>query len=250
MVPMNTLLNKHTRRDLFRLAAVGAMGGSACGWLDLVAGQALAQEQATRARAKACLVLFMSGGPAHTFTFDLKHGDRACPYAAIRTSVPGIQISEYLPKVAEQMHHLALVRGMSTAIADHEPAHYLMRTGFRQLAGLTHPHRGSVVAGQLVREDSGMPNFVLLKPGSGGLRGASAGFLNPSTRPLILKDVAQGIANLNAASGMEAMQKKAGLLDEVDRGFLDEYQADAIQSKLAGYQKAVQLMDLDKARTA
>jgi uncharacterized protein (DUF1501 family) len=192
----------------------------------------------------------MSGGPAHTWTFDLKNGDKGCPYKPIDTSVPGIQVSEYLPKVAQQMHHLALVRGMSTGVADHEPAHYLMRTGFRQMAGLTHPHMGSRVAAQAVREDSGMPSFVLLKPGSGGLRGTSAGFLNPSCRPLILKDVGQGIANLNPAGGLELTRKKAGLLEEVDQGFLDEYQAEAIRAKLAGYRKAVQLMDLDKARTA
>src|ERR1043165_4358309 len=163
MVPLSKLLDNPSRRDLMRLAAFGAVGTSACGWLDVVAHQAIAQERATRARAKACIVLFMSGGPAHTFTFDLKGGERGCPYAPIATSAPGIQISEYLPKVAEQMHHLALVRGMSTDIADHEPAHYLMRTGFRQMAGINHPHMGSTAVAQLVREDNGLPNFVLLK---------------------------------------------------------------------------------------
>jgi hypothetical protein len=235
---------------MLKLAAFGALGGSACGWLDVVAGRALAAEQATRVKAKQCIVLFMSGGPAHTWTFDLKNGDKGCPYKPIDTSAPGIQISEYLPQVAKQMHHLALVRGMSTAIADHEPAHYLMRTGFRQAAGLTHPHMGAVVANELVRDDTGMPNFVLLKPGSGGLRGTNAGYLPPSCRPLILKDVAQGIANLNTTGGMDSLRNKAGLLEQVDRGFLEEYQAEAIEAKLAGYRKAVQLMDLDKAREA
>src|SRR5262245_23494045 len=231
MVHLSKLLDKCSRRDLLKLAAVGAVGPSVSGWLDVVAAEAVAQEQATRKRAKSCIVLFMSGGPAHTWTFDLKNGDKGCPYKPIATSASGIHISEYLPKVAEQMHHLALVRGMSTGVADHEPAHYLMRTGFRQLAGLTHPHMGSVAVSQLVREDSGMPNFVLLKPGSGGLRGASAGFLNPATRPLILKDVGQGIANLKPGGTLEELQKKAGLLEEVDKGFLDEYQAEAIRAK-------------------
>jgi len=250
MVPLNKLVGNCTRRDLLRLGALGAAGGCVSGWLDVVAGQAMAQEQKSRRRAKACIVLFMSGGPAHTWTFDLKNGDKGCPYKPIDTSVPGIQVSEYLPKVAQQMHHLALVRGMSTGEADHEPAHYLMRTGFRQMAGLTHPHMGSRVAEQLVREDSGMPNFVLVRPGSGGLRGATAGYLNPSCRPLILKDIGQGIANLNPVGGIELTRKKAGLLEEIDQSFLDEYQAETIRTKLAGYRKAVQLMDLDKARTA
>ncbi len=214
------------------------------------AGKALAAEQATRFKAKSCIVLFMSGGPAHTYTFDLKLGEKLCPYQAIPTSVPGIQISEFLPHVANQMHHLALVRGMSTAIAEHEQAHYLMRTGFRQAAGLTHPHIGSTVASQ-IRENSGMPNFVLLKPGSGGLRGTSSGFMPPSCRPLILQDVGKGIANLSPTGGVDALRKKNDLLTSMDQTFLDEYQADAIAAKHGRlYRKAVQLMDLDKARDA
>ncbi len=250
MAPLSKLVGPCTRRDLMRLAAFGALGTSVSGWMDVVVGQALAQEKTTRRSAKACIVLFMSGGPAHTFTFDLKGGAKGCPYKPIDTAVPGIQVSEFLPEVARQMRHLALVRGMSTVIAEHEQAHYLMRTGFRQLAGLTHPHFGSVVSSQLIREAGGMPNFVLLKPGSGGLRGASAGFLNPEHRPVILKDVAQGIANLKPVGGMEPLRKRAGLLEQVDQGFLDEYQADAIRAKIAGYRKAVELMDLEKAKKA
>ena len=250
MVLLNKLLGHGTRRDMLKLAGFGALGASVSGWLDVVAGQARAAEQAARKPAKACIVLFMSGGPAHTFTFDIKNGDKGCPYKPIPTAVPGIQVSEFLPEVAKQMQHLALVRGMSTAVADHEQAHYLMRTGFRQAAGLTHPHFGSVVVNELVREDTGMPNFVLVRPGSGGLRGVSSGFMPPFTRPLILRDVAQGIANLNPTGGIDALRKKSALLEEVDKGFLDEYQAEAIEAKLAGYRKAVQLMDLDKAREA
>lgn len=250
MVPLNKLLDPCSRRDLLKLAGCGVLGGSVSGWLDLVAGQALAQEQTMRKPAKACIVLFMSGGPAHTFTFDLKGGDKGCPYKPIETSARGIQISEHLPLVAKQMHQVALVRGMSTGIADHEPAHYLMRTGFRQMAGLNHPHMGSVAVSQLVRDDTGMPNFVLIKPGSGGLRGATAGFLNPAYRPLLLRDVGQGIANLNPTGGIDAVRQRAELLEQLDRELLDEYQAESIEAKLAGYKKAVQLMDLDKARAA
>src|SRR5262249_17011523 len=114
MVPTQNVIGQQSRRDLLKLAAFGALGGSACGWLDVIANKALATEKATRLKAKSCIVLFMSGGPAHTWTFDLKNGDKGCPYQPIETSTAGIQVSEYLPLVAKQMHHLALVRGMST----------------------------------------------------------------------------------------------------------------------------------------
>ena len=251
MTALSRLLDSATRRDFLRLAAFGATGASVSGWLDIVAQRAYAQEVATRARAKACIVLFMSGGPAHTFTFDLKGGDRGCPYEPINTTAPGIQISEHLPKVAEQMHHLALVRGMSTEIADHEPAHYLMRTGFRQEAGLTHPHFGATALSQLIREDNGLPNFVLLKPGSGDAsRGCTAGFLPPNCRPMILQDIARGIANLQPPGGTQAVRNRFGLLENADETFLNEYQDEAIRAHLAGYRSALQLMDLRAAQEA
>ena len=216
----------------------------------MVACRAAEQEQTTRKPAKHCIVLFMSGGPAHTFTFDLKFGDRGCPYKPIDTSAPGIQVSEFLPEVAGQMHHVAVVRGMSTGINDHGPAHYLMRTGFRQLAGLVHPHRGSLAVSELVREDTGMPSFVLLKPGSGSTNGASHGFLDPCWRPLILQDVGKGIANLKPSGERSLLARKTDLLTDLDETFLDEFQAEAIRAKLTGYAKAVELMDLEKARVA
>jgi uncharacterized protein (DUF1501 family) len=250
MISIRKLISAGSRRDFMKLAAFGATGATVSGWLDVVAARAQVQEQMIQRRAKRCIVLFMSGGPAHTFTFDIKSGDCCCPYGQIATSAPGIAVSEYMPKIAQQMHHLALVRGMSTAIADHEPAHYLMRTGFRQLAGFSHPHMGAIVASEMVSEETGMPSFVLLKPGSGGLNGATAGFLNPSCRPLILRDVTQGIANLNPPAGIDVVQRRSSLLEQLDQTFLDEYQAEAIRSKIAGYRKAVELMDLEKARTA
>ena len=192
----------------------------------------------------------MSGGPAHTYTFDLKTADKCCPYKAIPTSAPGIQVSEYLPRVAAQMHHLALVRGMNTGIADHSQATYLMRTGFRQAAGLVHPHFGAMVAADAIRQDTSLPNFVVIKPGSGSLRGVNSGYLPPSFRPLILRDVAQGIANLKSPDAGPVRERKSELLAKIDKGFLDDYQASVVEAKIAGYRSAAQLMDLDKAREA
>lgn len=250
MSPFSTVLSETNRRDMLKLSACGLLAGSVSGWLDVVAARAAEQEQKLRQRAKRCIVLFMSGGPAHTFTFDLKLGDRGCPYKAIDTSAEGIQVSEHLPEVAKQMHHVAVVRGMSTGINDHGPAHYLMRTGFRQLAGIVHPHRGSIACSELVKVDTGMPSFVLLKPGSGSLNGASHGFLDPAWRPLTLQDVSKGIANLNPNGSREGLARKTDLLAELDQLFLDDVKADAVKAKMTGYRKAVELIDLEKARLA
>src|SRR5947209_2408078 len=72
-----------------------------------------AQEAARSAKAKAVIVLFMEGGPSHIDTFDPKPGkDTNGPFKAIDTAARGIQICEHLPRGAEQMKDLSIIRSM------------------------------------------------------------------------------------------------------------------------------------------
>ena len=73
-----------SRRDALKLAAAGVTGVSLSGWLGVLAGRAAA----TQARHKACILLWMDGGPSHKDTFDLKPGTaQGGPYQEIATSV-------------------------------------------------------------------------------------------------------------------------------------------------------------------
>src|SRR5918911_1254009 len=110
-----------SRRDALKLAAAGVTGLSLSGWLGVLAGRAAA----TQARHKACILLWMDGGPSHKDTFDLKPGtEHGGPFKEIPTSVPGIKISEHFPKFASLMRHAALLRGMSTDEGAHPRAKY------------------------------------------------------------------------------------------------------------------------------
>src|SRR5262245_43562788 len=114
-----------SRRDWLRLSSLGFAGVSLSGWLENLAGAAAAHP----ARKKACILLWMSGGPSHMDTFDLKPGHaNGGPVKEIATSVPGIKISEHLPGVAKQMKRMAIIRSMSTREADHARGTYLMHT--------------------------------------------------------------------------------------------------------------------------
>src|SRR5207248_1026505 len=116
----------------------------------------------TGARHKSCIVLFMDGGPSHKDTFDLKPGTKdAGTYKPIATSVPGIQISEHLPKLAKCMHEGAILRSMSTGEGAHGRARYYMHTGYKEgVGGIVHPTLGSIVSKELSKPDFAMPNFV------------------------------------------------------------------------------------------
>ena len=73
-------------------------------------------------RAKACIFLYMWGGPSHLDTWDMKPSAPDTirgPFKPIPTSVPGLTISEHFPRLAAQAHRYAIVRSMSHG----DPAH-------------------------------------------------------------------------------------------------------------------------------
>lgn len=236
------------RREMLRLAAAGAFTGSAVSWLDIVAERGRVQAATTGKRHKSCIVLFMSGGPSQAHTFDLK---AKSPYKAIQTSAPGVEISEHLPEVAKQMKHFSLVRGMTTGDANHETAHVLMRTGFRQgAAGLDYPHFGAVAGREIVREDSRMPNFIVLKPGSGSRQGHTAGFLGAQYSPMTMQDVSRGIANLAPSGDVSTFDRRAALLEKQDARFLEATRLDAARAKMESYRKTIDLVHYEQAKQA
>src|SRR5206468_1964393 len=55
---------------------------------------------------------------------------------------------------------------------------------------------------------------------------------------------------LNNPGGIDLVRRRSGLVSEMDQAFLNDYQADAVRARIAGYDTALQLMDLEKARTA
>src|SRR5688500_8934906 len=118
--------NQLSRRDLLRLSAAGAVGCSMSGWLETLAADTAKHPQ----RKRACILLWMNGGPAQTDTFDPKPGHKnGGPFKEIQTNAPGLKFSEHLPKLAKHGDKLAVIRSMSTKEADHGRATYLMRTG-------------------------------------------------------------------------------------------------------------------------
>src|SRR5439155_24243212 len=130
-----------SRRELLRLTAAGVVGYSLSGWLE-----ALAAETATDPRRRrACILLWMNGGPSQLDTFDLKPGQaNGGPFQEIDTTVKGVRISEHLPKLAKHMEHMVLIRSLTHREGDHNRGTYLMHTGYTHQPGIDHPVLGSV----------------------------------------------------------------------------------------------------------
>jgi uncharacterized protein (DUF1501 family) len=230
-----------SRRDFLRLTAAGVTGISLSGWMRVLADQAAA----TGVKHKSCILLWMDGGPSHKDTFDLKPGtDNGGTFKPIKTAVPGIEISEHFPQFAQLLNHAAVLRGMSTPEGAHGRAKYYMHTGYREgQGGLTYPSLGALVASELGKPESAMPNFVTI-----GNRSYGAGFLGTRHQPLVVADPTRGVENLKPMVEEGQFEGRVGLLEEMEKAFFRDYQAELGQDHKTTYERAVTLMKSKEAR--
>src|SRR6478672_6660947 len=98
-------MSPFSRRHFLRSAALSAAAVSYSGWMPRLARSAAADPT----RRGHCVLLWMPGGPSQMDTFDLKPGHaNGGPFQEIATSVPGLKISEHLPKLATLAENLAI----------------------------------------------------------------------------------------------------------------------------------------------
>src|SRR5258708_11017733 len=131
---MQELLSKLSgidRRQFVEYAARSALGVTLFPALE----RAIAAAPAARGgKAKRLSYLFMNGGMPHLDTFDLKPGhENQGDTKPISTVVPGAQLSQFLPTLAEQFNKFAAIRSMNTQTGDHEAGEYLMRTSYKEI---------------------------------------------------------------------------------------------------------------------
>ena len=178
-----------TRRDFLHAGSLTCLGLSLSKWFALTAQGAVSKDQDVN-----CILIFLVGGPSHIDTFDPKPNapeEIRGPFKTISTNVPGIEITEIFPKVAQQADKLALIRSVyHTAAAVHDTGHQMMQTGRLFTGGIEHPHMGSVLT-YLKGQRGEMPGYVLVpKPigrtGGNLPHGHSAGYLGKAYDPFIL----------------------------------------------------------------
>lgn len=204
-----------SRRDLLRLSAFGTFGASMSKWFPLLANETTV----TTPRHRSMILLWMTGGPSQTDTFDMKPGhENGGPFKPIDTSVPGIQICEHLPQLAKQMEHCVPIRSMSTKEGDHTRATYLMRTGNLPTGPIEYPSIGSLFSKELGQDNSELPNFVAVAPYTQFNPAAfGPGFLGPKFAPLIVGDPnrtpAGGGANYNESLTVKNLALPPGVAE-------------------------------------
>jgi hypothetical protein len=246
-----------SRRDLLKLSAAGVVGYSMSGWLERLASAAANDPE----RKRACILLWMNGGPSHLDTFDLKPGhDNGGPFKEIDTNVPGIKIGEHLPKIARHADRMVIVRSMSTREADHGRATYQMRTGRLPGGPVQYPTLGAIVAKEKEDPEAELPGFVSIAPNRAiNPTAYSSGFLGPQYAPLVVgiggpgpfaqgqqpnPDLVLKVQDLGLPPDVRERRaaSRIELLDEMDEEFLRQHAAPPSLSHRAAYQRALKMM--------
>ncbi len=179
-----------TRRDFLKASGLGAVA--------LNLGQAAAFAQPSSERS--VILLMMVGGPSQLETFDPKPGapsDVRGPFGSIETALPGVRINEYLPRIAQRMDRLALIRTMHHDAAPiHETGCQLLQTGRLCRQDENFPHFGAVAASELGRRGT-LPSWAIVPApiGATGVQipnGQSAAGLGSEYEPFVLGADAYG----------------------------------------------------------
>ncbi|MFO1092900.1 MAG: DUF1501 domain-containing protein [Planctomycetaceae bacterium] len=165
-----------------------------------------AAEPAARPKAKSCILFFMEGGPSHIDLWDMKPEapeQIRGPLRPIQTSLPGFDVCEYLPKLAQISHRLTVVRSVTHRIVDHNAASYYILCGHTPLrdgqlirgpSPFNAPPYGSVLA-KLRPIDEPLPAYVHVPKQffncGDFIPGVLGGFLGSAYDPFIPGDPSQ-----------------------------------------------------------
>ncbi|MEM9587566.1 MAG: DUF1501 domain-containing protein [Planctomycetota bacterium] len=192
-----------TRRDLVRVGGLTALGlglGDLFRMRRLIAAESSGTSLVDGATAKSCILIWLDGGPSHLESFDPKPEapeEVRGPLATIPTNLSGVRIGECLPRTAQIMDKLAVVRSMTSPLGEHNFGSHYMLTGYKPTPALAYPTFGATLAH--VRSRPGVlppniavPNFTNNVNGSGFLPPATSPFAvggNPSRPDFKVRDL-------------------------------------------------------------
>ena len=238
------------RRDFLRIGALGTAGLSLANYFRLAeAGEV------RPAKATAAIFINLAGGPSHMDTFDLKPNapkEYRGEFNPIATNVPGIEISEHLPKLARCADKFAILRGVSHSLAAHEFGTKYMNTGNRPLPSLEFPGYGAVVSKELGGPRD-LPPFVAIPntPQVAGFLGVEYAAFSTTTAPRPGQPFTVRGITLGKGVTVAEIEKRRNLLTELDttfRGF--EKESDLVNGLDKFSQRAYDIISSPRSRQA
>jgi hypothetical protein len=228
-----------SRRGILQAGVLGLTGLTLADWLRIQSVRA-AEDRPTR--DVSVILIWKGGGPSHIDTWDLKpnipieyRGD----FRPIPTRVPGIQISEHLPRSAQEMDKFSLLRSVTHPDAGHESASHYLLTGYKPTNDIPSnemPSYGSIVAHERGPRLPGVPAYLAVPTPP---RSTAAAYLGVANNPFAVgSDPNAGnfsVRNLALPNGitmarLEDRRRLLGTLDQLRRdtdqtGLMDGFDA-------------------------
>ncbi len=233
-------MNELSRRNFISNVAKGCLGVTA-----IVHGSDLLGIPSTKriATAKSVIFLYMNGGMTHLDTFDPKPENKEVmgETTAINSSADGIQLGNWLPETAKQMHKASLVRSLNTNQGAHEQARYLLHTSYQKRGTIIHPTLGSWVTKLRGSMNSTLPANVKINGGSDVL---GAGYFESKYGPLPLGNPNAGIQNVKKADylGKDLYDERLDISSKFNKNFLSSFPQKQVRAYTDLYDDAVKLM--------
>ncbi|MDY3555147.1 DUF1501 domain-containing protein [Gemmata sp. JC717] len=231
----------------------GALTAGATLAADMTQLNALAAADVNKALKKTqkrVILLWLAGGASQLETWDPKPGaSTGGPFRSIQTDVPGVRISELMPKMAARMKTTCVIRGLNTKNGDHGSAAVTMMKGRRDEAAVRYPDLGAVVAREMGRADSKVPDYVTFytQTEGRGMAPGTAGFLGARYAPMELttNNYPEFIKKLDGISDLDHVDRSA-LRDLLGKQFAQGRSSETMSSQNEAYQRVRGIMASEK----
>jgi hypothetical protein len=204
-------------------------------------------QQGKKKAQKSCIVLWMSGGPSHLDTWDLKPDSEknGGPFKPIDTSAPGVKIGEHLPTIAKNFKHMNVIRSLDSKEGNHDRGTYMMHTGYAPNPTVVHPGFGSYCSVELGEKLQGfaLPHCMSINSPSMG-----AGFLGMMHSPFVINNPTGKVANLEppdevGKNGGYRLGRRVSMLDMVEKSFVSQKRGQGSVDHQAVYKKTLTMMN-------
>jgi hypothetical protein len=209
------------RRDFLRVGSLTFLGINLSQYLELKQAVAQAKVAAAPEKAQACILVWLDGGPSQMDTWDPKPNSAFKP---ISTKVPGVQISELFPKIAQHMDKLAIIRSMYTKEQNHPQGTHYVATGHSPNPAMQFPGFGAIITKEMGPRNHVPPHVMVpaMPKGKSYDEYFKAHFLGAQYDPMILPDPSQKDfqvpdLSLPAAMSVKALEDRRSFLNIVDK---------------------------------
>ncbi len=242
-----------TRRDVFQVGGLNLLGLSLA---ESLRRSAVAEEKPHVDRS--CVFIWLNGGPSHFETFDPKPDTDDSvrgPYGCIDTPVPGVQISELLPMLAQRMEKYSVIRSMTHKNSGHGST--AMLTGFdnkleafgavvTRLKGAQRAMHPYVHVGSTPGDGSQVTsNIDRVGGGSLGSAYGPTSVRDPSGKKVELPNF-----SLSADITADRFQQRQALLDAVEQSRRELDQSASVERMETYYQRAIEMLTSTRVRDA